>query len=117
MAQQELNGAQIPGPSVDQRGFRATEGVRTEQPRIQANTGDPTRHQARVLSGRDAAARPGSAFKQILADVLLLRLKVSINRFRGQQHAPGLLSAEPAIPISSQVREGAYWTRTRSPAR
>jgi hypothetical protein len=76
MVQQELNGAQIPGPSVDQRGFRATEGVRTEQPRIQANTGDPTRHQARVLSGRDAAARLGSAFKQILADVLLLRLKV-----------------------------------------
>ena len=41
--QQKLYGSQIPGTAIDHRRLGATKGMRSEQVRIQSNTGQPFR--------------------------------------------------------------------------
>jgi hypothetical protein len=83
VAKQELDGAQIARPAVYQRGLGATEGVRSKEPRIQANACYPGRDQASVLSGRDGAVRPATARKQVVADVPSRDFQVRIYCFPG----------------------------------
>ncbi len=57
VTKQELHGAHIAGPPVDQSGPGAPQQMRTGLTGIQPDAGDPFSHQAGVLPGGEAPAR------------------------------------------------------------
>src|SRR5213592_1406982 len=50
--EQKLNGSQISGPSIDQRGFRPTQRMRAVSQRIESDRCDPRCNDSSVLSCR-----------------------------------------------------------------
>ena len=53
MAEEELNRAEILGPPVDQRRFRASQRMRAVGRGVQSNRGNPRSDDSRVLPGRE----------------------------------------------------------------
>jgi len=50
MPEQELDGPQIAGASIDQGSFRASKRMSPKKPRVQPDAPDPLRYEARILS-------------------------------------------------------------------
>ncbi len=57
VAKQQLHGAQVTSPPIDQSSLGSSEGVGAEQMGVQANAGDPLSHKPGVLPCRHAGAR------------------------------------------------------------
>lgn len=53
MAEQQLDGTQVPGSAVDQRDLCSAQRVGSEKAWVQANAGNPPGHQPRILPGRN----------------------------------------------------------------
>ncbi len=71
------------GCSVAASARRAPDRVRTEQGGIQANSGNPLREQARILTGREAAIWTPMTGEQEIAGFLAVCLEVVIDRLTG----------------------------------
>ena len=65
VAKQQLNRPQVAGSAVDQRCFRAAQGMRSVHGRIQANAGYPLQHKACILPRREVAVAHLDAREQI----------------------------------------------------
>lgn len=61
VAQQELDGTQVAGPSVDQRRLGSAQRVHAELEWVEADTGDPLADEAGVLTCREAASVTATA--------------------------------------------------------
>src|SRR5262245_31532916 len=81
VAKQELYGAQVARPAIDQRRLRAPERVRAEHMRVQPDACNPIRNKARVLPSGHALSRPPGTRKQKFARLLPGHLQVGINGF------------------------------------
>jgi hypothetical protein len=70
MSRQELNRPQVARSSIDQRSFRAAEGMGTKQPRVLPNTSDPLGDEAGILASGHAAISTAMTGEQELAGSL-----------------------------------------------
>src|SRR5262249_39085281 len=83
VAKQELYGAQVARPAIDQGRLRAPERVRAEHMRVQPDACNPVRNKARVLPRGHALSRPPGARKQKFVTFLPGQLHIGINGFAG----------------------------------
>ena len=67
MTEQELNSPQVARPPIDQGSFRAAQGMRPKQPRVESDATDPLGDEAGILAGCHATGRAAIAGEQELA--------------------------------------------------
>jgi hypothetical protein len=70
-SEQKLDGPEISGPPVDQRGFRASQRMRSKQPRVQPNAADPLGNEARISARCHAGFGTTTTREQELAGPLV----------------------------------------------
>jgi hypothetical protein len=83
MAEQELHSPQIPGPSIDQSCFRATDRVGPKLSWVETNPGNPFREKTRILTCCEAAIWAPPAREQELTGPLSESLEIIIYRLTG----------------------------------
>ena len=67
MPEQELNSSQIARPSIDKGRFRAAQGMRPKQPRVETDAPDPLGDEPGILAGCHATGRAAMTGEQELA--------------------------------------------------
>jgi hypothetical protein len=70
VTEQELDGTQVPGTSVDQRRLRPPQRMGTEQLRIEPDAGDPPGDKPCILARRHAPADHAAAHERKFARLL-----------------------------------------------
>jgi hypothetical protein len=83
VAKQKLDGPKITSATVDQGCLRASERMRSKQPRVQPDASDPLRDETGILAGCHTALRAATAGEQELAGPFAGSLEIIINRLPG----------------------------------
>src|SRR5438876_5018344 len=83
MAEQQLNGPQIAGSAIDQRGLGSAQGMRAKQAGIEPDAADPSGHEARVFPCCHPPARTSAPTEQEFARLLASNPNVVIDRLSG----------------------------------
>jgi hypothetical protein len=83
MPEQELDGPEIARASIDQCSFCASQRMGPKQLRVQPNTSDPLRYEARILTGGHAGVRTAPTREQELPGPFVGRLKIIIDGLAG----------------------------------